>query len=41
MNMQELRGILNVKTLNDDELIDFHLKTLAKWTVKFKFIVVL
>ena len=33
MDIQKLKEILDVKTLNENELIEYHLKTLAKWTV--------
>ena len=34
MYMQKLGEILDVKALSADELIEYHLKTLAKWTVR-------
>lgn len=33
MHTQRISEVLNVKALTDDELIECHLKTLAKWTV--------
>ena len=33
MHMQRLGEILDAKGLSADELIECHLKTLAKWTV--------
>ena len=33
MHMQQLSEILDIKTLTNDNLIEYHLRTLAKWTV--------